>query len=293
MKKMTLLSLGIISFSALTLGASAAFAEEEVTNPNPEAKSDATVLFEADETGKPPVVPPTDGNDKDGEIDETETDGNTGNGTASFNILVSNFRFNDRADDDGEGDIENFTKFKPIKLSGNGMKLWAKGTQLGVKFKDDEDTTIYKNVPNFVQVVDNRGKMSGWNLSVTATPFSGKNEADMTITLQGAVLSLNNLNLKGPTGVAAPSILHQGVEIGTDSKTLLSADQSVAQENKQGTGSWSLKFGNEETIAPNNYATLVPDTGVQLDIPASAQPQAGVEYKSELTWILADGPVSE
>lgn len=283
MKKMSLLSLGIISFSALTLGAPAVFADE-IT---PEAQSEATVLFEANNTDeKPPVVPPTDGGDKEGEIDEKETDGNTGDGNASFNIaMVSNFRFNDRADDDGE-DGFNFTKFKPIKLNGNGMTLWAKGTQLGVKLKGDEDTTIYKNIPNFVQVVDNRGELSGWNLSVTATPFEGKNKAGEDVSLNGAVLSLNNMSLKGPAEVAAPNIMNDEFTLGTDSSVLMSANP------KAGTGSWSLKFGGEE-ITTQTYGTLVQNTGVKLDIPAKAQPQADVPYKSTLTWVLADGPVSE
>lgn len=284
MKKMTLLSLGIISFSALTLGAPAAFAD----TTTPEAESEATVLFEADDDTdtKPPVVPPTDGGDKEGEIDEKETDGNTGDGSASFNIAaVSNFRFNDRADDDGE-DGFNFTKFKPIKLNGNGMTLWAKGTQLGVKLKGDGDTTIYKNIPNFVQVVDNRGKLSGWNLSVTATPFTGENKSGQDVALNGAVLSVNDLSLKGPAEVAAPTILNNSVNINESSSTLMSAAANA------GTGSWSLKFGEEETTT-ETYGTLVQDTGVKLDIPAKAQPQADVAYKATLTWVLADGPVSE
>lgn len=285
MKKMTLLSLGIISFSALTLGAPGAFAD----TTTPEAESEATVLFEADDDTdtKPPVVPPTDGGDKEGEIDEKETDGNTGDGSASFNIAaVSNFRFNDRADNDGE-DGFNFTKFKPIKLNGNGMTLWAKGTQLGVKLKGDEDTTIYKNIPNFVQVVDNRGKLSGWNLSVTATPFTGENKSGQDVALNGAVLSLQTLTLKGPAEVAAPTIMHEDEVVVNDSSSVL-----MSAKPKTGTGSWSLKFGQEETTT-QTYGTLVQDTGVKLDIPAKAQPQADVAYKSTLTWVLADGPVSE
>lgn len=291
MKKMTLLSLGIITFSALALGAPAAFAADEIIEAK--AESEATVLFEADDTEtKPPVDPPITGGGEEGEVDEKETDGNSGDGTASFNLFVSNFRFNDRADDDGENGVEKFTKFKPIKLNGNGMTLWAKGTQLGIKEKDKTTTTIYKDIPNFVQVVDNRGKTSGWKLSVTASEFSGENEAGDIVTLKGANLSVNNLNLKGPDGVTPPMVNELNGVISTTSNILMTADQSTNPEARQGTGTWSLKFGEEETVNGNSYGTLKQDTGVKLEIPAGAQPQAGVPYKSDLTWVLADGPTA-
>lgn len=274
MKKMTLLSLGIISFSALTLGAPAAFAD----TTTPEAESEATVLFSANDDGEEVVEPPVEGGGEGGVVDPEGSDGNNGDGNASFNIAwVSNFRFNEKND---------LGQDVPIKLNGNGMQLWAKGTKLTLKHKDAADS-VYENIPNFIQVVDNRGKLSGWNVSVSASNFTGKDENDVVSTLNGAVLSLNQPVLSGPEGVAAPSAFANKLELGADAATLMSADAAL----KAGTGSWTMKFGEEEQTSVA-YKTLVGGTGVKLDIPAKAQPKAGVPYKSTLTWILSDGPAS-
>lgn len=275
MKKMTLLSLGIITFSALALGAPAAFAADEITEAK--AETEATVLFSPND-GEEIVDPPIEGGGEGGVVDEGGSDGNKGDGNASFNIAwVSNFRFNEK-DVDG--------KDVPIKLNGNGMQLWAKGTKLTLQHKDAADS-VYENIPNFIQVVDNRGKISGWKVSVSASAFTGTGEDEVESTLTGAVLSLNQPVLSGPEGVAAPSPFSDKLELGTDAAILMSADPAL----KAGTGTWSMKFGEEEQTSVA-YKTLQEGTGVKLDVPAKAQPKAGVPYKSTLTWNLTDGPAS-
>lgn len=272
MKKMTALSLGLISLSALTLGGTLAFATAE----QPQAESEATVLFKADDgaggEGGQVVDPPFPGeNNKPGIVDEEGSDGNKGDGTKSFNITwVSNFRFNER---------NAMGNFEPINLNANGMNLWAKGTTLTLAH-EDTTTSVYENMPNFVQVVDNRGKLSGWHLNVVATPFTGKNAANQTVTLTGATLSLNQPSTKGPNEVTAPTTFANKVAVNDSAKTIMSAPAGGA-----GIGTWSLKFGQEETDG-----TLVEGTGVNLDIPASAGIQADVTYTSNLTWTLIDAP---
>lgn len=288
MKKITTASLGVLLFSTLVLGSQEAFASVE----QPEAKSDATVQFEADNdpTDPPIVVPPT-GDGKPGIVDPGGSDGSKGDGTPSFNIAyVSNFRFNDRTEDDTD-----FTKFNPIKLNANGMTLWAKGNQLTINEVDKDNnlldpkvSTVYENIPNFVQVVDNRGKLSGWNLHVTASDFTGKDEEENDVVLKGAKLSLNDVSLKGPEGVLAPAIgFTNSAELSSESSLMLNAGKDA------GTGSWSLKFGNEETVGATAYETLVKDTGVKLEIPASAGTKAGVNYTSKLVWTLTDAPAKD
>lgn len=286
MKKMTLVSLGIVTFSTLVLGGGA-FASEE----QPAANSEASVLFKADDdkTTPPVVVPPT-GEDKPGAIDPDGSDGSIGDGLPSFNIAyVSNFRFNERTAADTD-----FTKFEPIKLNANGMTLWAKGTQLTLKELDKDGNlvtpevkSVYQDIPNFVQVVDNRGKNSGWNLSVVAGEFKGKDAEGKEATLTGAQLSLNQATVKGPADVTAPSLgFTNSTVINKSSKVLLNAQANA------GTGSWSLKFGQEEKQAGAAYETLVADTGVKLDIPASAQAKADVAYKADINWTLTDAPAN-
>lgn len=273
MKKMTALSLGLISLSALTLGGTLVSATAE----QPQAESEATVLFKADDGagggGEGQVVdPPFPGeNNKPGIVDEDGSDGNNGDGTKSFNITwVSNFRFNER---------NALGNFEPINLNANGMNLWAKGTTLTLEH-EDKTTSVYENMPNFVQVVDNRGKLSGWHLNVVATPFTGENAANQTVTLTGATLSLNQPATKGPDAVTAPTTFTNKVAVNDSAKTIMNAPAGGA-----GIGTWSLKFGQEEIDG-----TLVEGTGVNLDIPASAGIQADVTYTSNLTWTLIDAP---
>ncbi|WP_086315546.1 hypothetical protein A5821_003033 [Enterococcus sp. 7F3_DIV0205] len=289
MKKMTLAGLGILTFSTLVLGNQTALATVE----KPEADTEATVQFEANtDPDTPEVVVPPVGGGEGGIVDPDGSDGNKGDGNPSFNIAyVSNFRFNERTDDD-----TNFTKFKPIKLNANGMTLWAKGTQLTLNGVDKDgneitpaQSTVYKNIPNFVQVVDNRGKLSGWHLEVSAGDFKGKDSDDQEVTLKGANITLTQPTIAGPseielTSPLAPTTFSSEKTLNTGAQTILDAKANA------GTGSWSLKFGQEEKLAGADYETLVEDTGVKLTIPATAEAKANVAYKADLKWTLTDAP---
>lgn len=279
MKKINILGLGIISFSALSLGVSPVFASES----QPVANTEGTVIFKADDDdGSGEVTPPGPGGkgESGGEVDPGGSDGSPGDGTKSFNITwVSNFRFNERKSDG---------TFEPIILNGNGMTLWAKGTKLTLNLTNEDgeltgEKKVYTNIPNFVQVTDNRGTANGWNLTVSRTEFTGRDSENKTQVLAGAELTLNHQSIYGPEGVPAPQI-NDGkvVKIGSDNEKLMTANKG------SGTGTWSLNFG--EFNQTDN--TLVEKTGVKLVIPASAQPKANVEYKSEITWTLTDGPNS-
>ena len=289
MKKMTLASLGIVICSTLVLGSQTASA----TEARPEANSEATVQFKANtEIDVPTIVPPGGGDEA--AIDLDGSDGTIGDGNASFNIAyVSNFRFNERTADD-----TNFTKFEPIKLNANGMTLWAKGTQLTLDKIDKEgaiiepkQTTVYRDIANFIQVVDNRGELSGWNLQVKAGAFKGEDADENEVVLKGAAITLTQPSLEGPEGIElssplAPTAFSDEFTITSSAAPIMTAQAGA------GTGSWSMKFGQEETLSGADYATLVEDTGVKLTIPATAEAKANVAYKADLNWILTDGPSS-
>lgn len=318
MKKLSLVSLGIMSFSTIVLGASPVFASPE----QPEAKTEATVEFEVDDETVPPVVPPTTeegGEDGGGTVDPNKpgTDGENGDGNPSFNIThVSNFRFNEKErDTDGTAILENGAfKWKPIKLNNNLMTLYAYGTDLAlfrqnkegnwinsageaVENEADAQKLAYTDIPNFVQVTDNRGnKKAGWRLEVSRTQFT-----DGTDELTGAELSLNDAFIKGPSGVTAPVFTKNDVVIPTTGSTVVMDAATGA-----GTGSWSLSFGelgedlatvvgteNEETPVTYGQLALVdgkPKSGVKLVVPAEAQAQAGAVYTADLTWTLSSVP---
>lgn len=265
--------MGICSLTLIGLGQSVAADETE-----PVASTTADVMFKADDSteGGGEVTPPGPGGggetEKPGEPGPG-SDGKPGDGKGKFNIAwVSNFRFNDK---DAEGDIV------PITLNANGMNIWAKGTKLVINHEDNASDT-YDDIPNFLQVVDNRGTLSGWKVSVTASEFGGKNPAGKDVVLRGAELSLNTPVINGPVGVTAPvaaNFQNNKLVIDSESKVVMSAGEEA------GTGTWSMSFGES-----NTDGTLKENTGVNLNIPASAGIQAQVEYKSSLTWTLQDGP---
>ena len=248
---------------------------EEVVKEPVSANSQSTVLFGADDEKEtePGIVDPTDPTNPDGGgvIDPGENDGGTGTGTKSFNISwVSNFRFNDKEADGS---------FIPLPLNANGMNLWAKGTKIKFNDKDKNDvSTIRENIPNFIQVLDNRVTLSGWTLKVSGTPFKNTEEA---LELKGAQLSLNHPNLLGPSENNAPTAFTNKLIINDQSKPVMTA------ETNHGMGSWNLNFGEFNSNADK---TLKADTGVNLSIPASASIKADAEYVSDLTWTLEDTP---
>lgn len=263
-----------LSIAAFLLGP-VALADEtgEAQEPKEiEAKTEATVTFQTNDgevdPEKPVIVDPTDP-EKPVIVDPGGSDGEIGNGNNSFNIAwASNFRFNDT---DSEGNPVG------IILNANGMNLWAKGTKLS--FMDDAQSNV-ENIPNFIQVVDNRGKLTGWHLNVSNTTFKGKvKESNEDVELKGAVLSLNQPEVTGPTGVTAPTAFATSLAINNESASVMTAAE------KAGTGSWSLSFGDKD-----EDQKLIEGTGIKLAIPASAGIRSDVTYSSELTWTLADTP---
>lgn len=312
MKKLSLANVGLVSMSVLALGATPVFASEE----QPVAVTEGTVQFKVDDETKPPVTPPTDNGNGGGTIDPTkpDTDGESGDGKPSFNIThVSNFRFNEK--ESFNADTQTW-KWSPINLNANGMTLYAYGTDLALYRQNDEGKWIdkngdiveketdaqrlaYKDLPNFIQVTDNRGnKKAGWKLEVARTQFT-----DGTDELAGATISLNNAFIKGPDGVSEPTYSTEEVEIPLASD----GGSAVVMEAVPGAGigSWSLSFGDvgesaivagtEDEATPVTYGQLAlvnekPKSGVKLVVPASAQAQTDVVYKSAITWTLSSVP---
>lgn len=269
MKSIKLMSLGLVIFSTVTLGASFAQAADPVAN------TDADVKFVVDDgegepmnPKEPEVVDPTDPTGPGKEVDPGE-EGSGGNGTKSFNInWVSNFKF-------GE-----------IKIGSTTMTAFSAPTTL--TWKDGSTPTI--GLANFLQVTDNRGTNEGWRVDVTGTPFyelDGAGEkATPEVTLAGASITLNEGNIVGNTTTQAaadlaPKAFNTGVDIlGTGSPyTVMQA------EIGKGQGTWAVNWG-----ADNNGTALKDNAGVQLSVPVSAQPKANKDYRSTLKWTLMATP---
>lgn len=272
MKSIKLMSLGLVTFSAVALGAPLAQAADPVASTN------ADVKFVEDDTpidpAKPEVVDPTKPTEPGKEVDPGG-EGNGGNGTKSFNInWVSNFKF-------GE-----------IKIGSTTMSAFAAPTTLN--WKDGSQAT--EGLANFLQVTDNRGTNAGWNVAVSGTPFYELDEtnAPTATELNGASITLNEAQIVGNTStpeaanLAPVSVLSSGTDIlGTNAPyTVLNADAGKGQ------GTWSLTWGADTDGTTLKQTDGKATAGVQLSVPVTAQPKANKNYRSTLTWTLQTAPAN-
>lgn len=280
MKTKKLISLGLVSVCALTLGAPSALAVTANT------KSD--VRFTQDnenvDPNKPEVVDPTKPEEKPGLVAPGE-EGKGGDGKRAYNInWVSNLKF-------GE-----------IKIAGSTMTAYAQPTTLN--WAEENAGTLVPTgdktvgLANFLQVTDNTGNNAGWDVTVKGSQFTELDGAGNIKVgghqLDGAKLTLNEPQIVGVAANAAlaPTALNAGTDILTSSSVpVLSAAKTKGQ------GTWSLTWGAEAdkttlkgiTIA-GQTATGKATAGVKLEVPVTAQPKADTSYRSELEWVLTTAP---
>ncbi|MEI5989739.1 hypothetical protein A5881_001232 [Enterococcus termitis] len=281
-KTTKLLSLGLISLCALSLGSPTVLAAD------PEANTKADVKFTED-TGtvdpeKPEVTDPTDP-DKEPGIVDPGGEGGGGNGTKSFNInWVSNFKF-------GE-----------IKIAGSTMSAYAQPTTLNWAKEEDNKLvpTGEKTVglANFLQVTDNTGKNAGWTVNVTGTPFYELDASGKEIQaneLAGAAITLEDPQIVG----LAESAALAPISTLSPSKDILDggANKVFEAASQKGQGTWSLTWGADTdktslkgiTVA-GNTTTGKATSGVKLTVPVTAKPKAEKSYRSSLEWVLTTAP---
>lgn len=134
---------------------------------------------------------------------------------------------------------------------------------------------------NYVQVADNRGTFSGWNLKVTMTDFK---TTDATLianghgVLTGAKVTLGDAEIQGD-GTANPAdkfAASTTLDPGVQSATILGATAG------KGSGNNLLDFGGK--------AGATKDTAVKLAVPAGVAGAA--KYTADFTWILDDTPAN-
>ncbi|AEU40102.1 Extracellular protein [Lactococcus cremoris subsp. cremoris A76] len=141
--------------------------------------------------------------------------------------------------------------------------------------KLDDNTTR----TNYVQVADNRGTFSGWNLKVQMTDFT---TADSNLvanghgTLTGATVTLGDAEIQG-AGTANPADISSAITVltpGVQSTTILGATAG------HGSGNSLLDFGGKDGAKK--------DTAIKLSVPAGVAGAA--KYTADLTWTLDDTP---
>ncbi|WP_348923016.1 WxL domain-containing protein [Enterococcus rotai] len=128
-------------------------------------------------------------------------------------------------------------------------------------------------VPNYLQITDNRGKKEGWRLTVR----QNGQLSNRTHDLNGAEISIKNITLISPNSSAKPIAAN---DIRLDPIKQEAAELSRSDE-QTGKGTWIIMFGanNEES-----------KKSIQVNVPGTTEKQKG-NYTTSLTWELIDSPI--
>ncbi|MGG0175292.1 WxL domain-containing protein [Gottfriedia acidiceleris] len=214
---------------------------------NTSAESNITVTAES----KNPVDP-TDPTNPVGPVNPTDPEDPHEPGTKSALSIdyISNFRF-------GEQEISGQNKVYTAQLD---------------SVKQASNDSIIQ-VPNFIQVTDQRRTNTGWKLTVQQNGQfkSGSNE------LTGAELKLTNPFLNSSTAV----------QYKPEANTVIldpnGAPQDVAfADQGKGHGTWTIAYGQNKAEGA---------TSITLFVPGAAYKVADAQYKTSLTWTLSDTPL--
>lgn len=142
-----------------------------------------------------------------------------------------------------------------------------------------------KVTANYVQVTDNRGSSAGWSLKVKQNKQFENTKATYRV-LKGAEISINdNKAVSNSVGVTAPNVSRKIV---LEPGTAVSVMEAVPGA---GDSTWISLFGEVGTVSEQQDRGLktpvLKNTSVTLKVPGST-PKSAVEYRSSLTWILAE-----
>lgn len=262
MKKVTLLTASVIAASLL--GAQSVHADD--TTYPVKAKSDATVILEADDGTDGTITGPGGGTDGGlgGEI--TPPDGGEG---GEGGVVDPNQNSSLRLS------LLTAFDFGTIKKSGNTESYLAK-----LPTPNYIDGGVSAR-PNFVQVTDNRGNLAGWNLTAKIAEQFTNGET----TLNGSVITLTNgwsQPLAADNAIYAPTVNTGSVVLGTEA----SANIATAAKDK-GMGTWNILYG---TLHDAEKATLGDAANsVKLTIPGNIKKTDGT-YTAKVEWTLSDAP---
>lgn len=176
----------------------------------------------------------------------------------------------------------------------------------------NDENKIDQNVPDYVQLTDNRGTFEGWTLKL-------KQDAQFKVNgdgaeLTGATISFGNPNHKTLTAFAKdakdPITTIKDFELtpGTE-LNIMAADASNAKGTPNGTGGTHvLRFGTESNIVKSDDATskltaqgnkaadndknyrAFLDNAIKLNVPGTSDKVANQVYKTTFTWTLANTP---
>lgn len=176
----------------------------------------------------------------------------------------------------------------------------------------DKDQTYYVNAQlfksettaraNYIQVTDNRGSLTGWQLSVRQeTQF--KNDQAKNKELSGAILSFDKQWANSAADQEyRPTIVKDAIKI---SEIGASYPIAVAEQGK-GSGTWTIEFGSsgevegiENTLSPVinadgkpvtdstvGHKPMYKNSAISLYVPGKTEKEP-VKYGTILTWTIA------
>ncbi|MEF7556566.1 WxL domain-containing protein [Bacillus thuringiensis] len=236
---------GVVSFSTVLAAGAPAFAEEAAT-----MKSITDVSFtESKEVTKPvnPLDPTTEVETKDpNDPNDPHEPGTKGPLSIDY---VSNFHFGEQV------------------MSGNDQVYTAKLDT--VKAVGASEST---EVPNYVQVTDNRGTNKGWKLTVKQNGQFKAGESELT----GAALNLSNPVANSTISKEhAPEVKPVALNPNGDTQ-----DVAIANTGK-GMGTWVTTYGKDAKEGTES---------ITLAVPGSTSKVKDAKYQTSLTWTLEDTP---
>lgn len=260
MKKSQLLVCGTVLLSVTFAGGASANAQSYETDPDGTSRATATgtITFDGDDDSKVP-------NPED--PDEPVTPDNPNPKPGDLKIMyVPNFDFGTQ------------------KKNSYGMEAMARTVKI-TKADQTEEQTI-----PFVTTKDMRTDRTGWTLSCTAREFTNKDDASKTIpsayvTLEKAFYKGDTTNNAG-TGVHPKITNTASIKLTNDvATTISSAEKSV---DGQGTGLYSLGFGEVVESTDQNSQPIKVTNGVKFHLPANVAVD-DTTYTANFVWTLTPG----
>ena len=248
---------------AITLGVAIA---PEVNAEEKNYESNAIVEFTPDASINKPVDPVNPDTEKPVEpFDPTTPDtGNKPNEGTTGPLSI---------------DYASSLDFGKNKISNKDEKYYANPQYFFLADGSGPDLTNPK--PNYVQISDKRGTNAGWALTVKQETQLTATKETLNKVLDGSEIKLSQNKAVSNSKAVTPTA-HEVTLVAGDSSNVMSAAEG------QGSGTWLSAFGGIEKVEVDGES-VDKNTAITLTVPG-ATPQDAVQYKTVLTWTIADLP---
>jgi internalin A len=163
--------------------------------------------------------------------------------------------------------------------AGNRLQFIVKKEGQEIQKLADETTTNPK--PNYVQISDKRGTNAGWALTVKQETQLTATKETLNKVLDGSEIKLSQNKAVSNSKAVTPTA-HEVTLVAGDSSNVMSAAEG------QGSGTWLSAFGGIEKVEVDGES-VDKNTAITLTVPG-ATPKDAVQYKTVLTWTIADLP---